>query len=86
MMYILKFFGVMLSMFLVDICWAKYFIFVGKHKAFPAAFWGSMIMIFGAFTTINYVDDRTLLIPAFIGGFIGTYLTVHREAKKLPVQ
>lgn len=80
--YLLKFIGVMISMFLVDICWAKYFIYVGKHKPLQSASWGGLIMIFGAFTTINYVEDRTLLVAAVIGGFIGTYLTVYREAKK----
>jgi hypothetical protein len=82
MLYILKFLGVFFSMFLVDLCWAKYFIYVGKHKALPAATWGSLIMIFGAFTTINYVEDRSLLIAAVIGGFTGTYVVVQREAKK----
>jgi len=88
MTYALTFTGVMISMFMVDICWAKYFIYVGKHKALPAATWGSLIMVFGAFTTINYVEDRSLLIAAVIGGFAGIYTTVFREARtdkeKLP--
>ena len=72
----------MVSMALVDICWTKYFLYVAKHKALPAAVWGSLIMIFGAFTTINYIEDKTLLVAAILGGFIGTYFTVRREEVK----
>jgi len=80
--YILKFIGVMVAMIMVDFCWAKYFIYVAKHKPFLSALWGSVIILFGAFTTINYVEDRTLLIAAFLGGFIGTYTAVLIEKKK----
>jgi hypothetical protein len=80
--YVLKFIGVMVAIFFVDICWAKYFIHVNKHNPLPAASWGSLILVFGAFVTIEYVHDKTLIIPAFIGGFIGTYITVYRERNK----
>lgn len=78
-MYALKFIGVMVSMFLVDICWAKYFLWVGKHNPLRSAMWGSLILVFGAFTTINYVDDKSLLLAAIIGGFLGTYYAVNKE-------
>jgi len=81
--YILKFFGVMFAIFIVDICWAKYFIYVAKHKPLPAASWGSIILVFGAFVTVEYVHDKSLIIAAFIGGFLGTYLTVWRERNKI---
>jgi hypothetical protein len=81
MIYLFKFIGVMLSMFLVDICWTKYFIWVGKKHPINSATWGSLILLFGAFTTINYVEDRTLLLAAIIGGFCGTYYAVKNEPK-----
>lgn len=80
--YILKWIGVFISMLLVDVCWTKYFVMVTKHRPMPAAIWGSMILLLGAFTTINYIDDKMLLIPTFIGGSIGTYLTVEWERRK----
>jgi hypothetical protein len=83
MTYILTFTGVFISMFLVDICWAKYFIYVSKNNPLKAATWGSMILLFGAFTTMNYIEDKTLLIAAVLGGFFGTYFTVYREKKKI---
>lgn len=82
MMYIIKCLGVALSVFLVDVCWAKYFLYVAKHRPLPSAIWGSMIIVFAAFTTINYINDRFMLIPAFIGGFLGTYITILKEKKK----
>ena len=81
--YVLKFIGVMIAIFITDICWAKYFIYVAKHKPLPAATWGSTILVFGAFVTIEYVHDKSLIIAAFIGGFMGTFLTVWRERAKL---
>lgn len=80
--YILKFIGVITSMFLVDICWARYFIYVGKHNPLLAAFWGTSILLLGSFTTINYVSDKTLLIAAIIGSFCGTFWVVNKEKQK----
>ena len=82
MTYVLSFVGVFTSMFLVDLCWTKYFIYISKHNPLKAASWGSMILLFGAFTTMNYIEDRSLLIAAALGGFVGTYFTVLREKKK----
>ena len=84
--YVGKFMGVVLSIFVVDICWAKYFIYVSKHKPLPAALWGASILVFGAFATIEYVNDKTLIVAAFIGGFLGTYLTVWLEKRKIEKQ
>lgn len=80
--FIFAFIGTFFSMMLVDVCWAKYFLSVKDHKPFPSAFWGSMIVLFGALTTLNYVHDSLMLIPAVLGGFVGSYLTVLRESKK----
>ena len=72
----------MIAMILVDICWAKYFIYVAKHKPFLASAWGSSILLLGAISTINYVNDKTFLIAASLGSFIGTYWAVNREKTK----
>lgn len=86
MIYILKFLGVMVSMILVDICWTYYFMKVTERMAVQSGIWASLIIVFGAFTTISYIDDKTLLVAAIIGSFIGTTGTVwyknFREEKK----
>jgi uncharacterized membrane protein YoaT (DUF817 family) len=59
-----------------------YFIEVSKRKPIASGIWGSAIMIFGAFTTVHYVDDHRLLIAAIIGSFIGTAGTVYYKNKR----
>ena len=72
MSFELKFFLVMLSMILADIAWTYYFIKVEERHAIAAGIWGSLIICFGAFTTINYVHDTRLFFAAVLGSFIGT--------------
>ena len=82
MLYALKFGGVMLSMILADISWAYYFMKVEERKSYGAGMWASLIIIFGMFTTMSYVDDKSLSIAAIIGAFIGTYLAIELKKKK----
>jgi hypothetical protein len=81
-MYVLKFLSVMLSMIVADAAWTYYFIKVEERKSVPAGLWASAITLAGAFVTVNYVNDRTLLIAALIGSFLGTYLSVERNKNK----
>lgn len=80
--YILKFMTVMLSMALADVCWTLYFMKVAEKKAVQAAFWGSIIILFGAISTTSYVDDHSLVIAAVVGAFLGTYATIKFKANK----
>jgi peptidoglycan biosynthesis protein MviN/MurJ (putative lipid II flippase) len=76
MVFVAKFVLVMLSMILADVCWTMYFIEVEKRKAIKAGLWSAAILLFGSFITIQYVEDRRLLVAAIIGAFIGTACTV----------
>lgn len=80
--YIAKFLGVMTSMILADVSWTYYFIKIEERRPIGAGIWGSLIIVFGAFTTLNYVGDHTLLIAAILGSFIGTALTVEYKRRK----
>jgi peptidoglycan biosynthesis protein MviN/MurJ (putative lipid II flippase) len=80
--YIFKFIGVIVSVTLADICWAQYFIKVSEKKAFKASMWSSAIMVCGLFSLVSYIDDRTLMIAAVMGAFIGTYVSVWYSNKK----
>lgn len=82
MPFILKFIVVMLSMALADICWAMYFIEVDKRRVIASGIWGSTIILFSAFTTVHYVEDRRLLVAAVVGAFIGTAGTVMWKKRK----
>jgi hypothetical protein len=80
--YIAKFFGVMIAMILADICWTYYFIKVDERKSLAAGLWSALIIVFGMFSVINYVDDKTLTIAAIIGAFIGTAGAVEMKRRK----
>jgi len=80
--YIAKFLTVMIAMIIADVCWALYFITVSERRAFAAGAYGSVIVLLGAISTVSYVNDRTLLVAAVLGAFIGSYLTVYYKNKK----
>lgn len=72
----------MLSMILADVCWTKYFMKVAELKAISAGAWSSSIILFGAICTTEYVNDRSLILAAMIGAFIGSSVTVYHKARK----
>jgi uncharacterized membrane protein YoaT (DUF817 family) len=82
MEFAIKFILVMFSMILADICWTMYFIEVDKRRPIPAGIWGSSILLFGAFTTVHYINDHRLLIAAIVGAFLGTAGTVYFKNKR----
>lgn len=69
--YILVFFTMMLT----DYFWGVYIKAMAKHQAIKASIFGAFIMLCGAFTAISYISDHWALIPATLGGMIGTYLS-----------
>jgi uncharacterized membrane protein len=80
--YIIQFIIVVLAMILVDVCWTFYFIKVEERRSIAAGVWSSMIMLAGAVVTTHYVEDRSLMVAAIIGAFIGTAGTVEYKRKK----
>jgi len=81
--YIIKFLAVMLSMLLADACWTLYFMTVSEKKAIQAGLWSSAIILFGALCTTEYVHDRSLIIAAMLGAFLGSTFTVlHKKNQK----
>ncbi len=71
-----KFALVMGLMILVDACWAKYTLAMQRKDAIVSGLWSVGIMLCGALVTVNYIGDRTLIVAAAIGAFIGTYFVV----------
>ena len=45
-------------------------------------FWGFAIYLCGAFGVLSYTEDKSLIIAAVLGSFVGTYLTVEYKKKK----
>jgi len=82
MEYILKFIMVMVAMIITDVCWTVYFMKVEERKPIAAGLWSSAIMLAGAIVTTNYVEDRSLMLAAILGAFIGTAGTVEYKKRK----
>lgn len=82
MSYVLQFLGVLTAMFLADVCWAYYFIKIDERKSVAAGIWAVLIYMFGAFTVTSYMEDKTLIVAAMIGSFLGTYCTIEYKKKK----
>jgi uncharacterized membrane protein YiaA len=82
MTYIITFFGVALTLFLADVCWALYFIKIEERDSFMSGIYGSLIYLFGAFAVTQYTEDKSFIIAAVIGAFFGTYVTVEWKRKK----
>ena len=53
-----------------------------ERKAIASGVWSSLIIIASAFTTTNYVEDKSLIPAAVLGAFIGTAGTVWYKKKK----
>jgi hypothetical protein len=82
MPYILQFILVFIAMTIADVCWTLYFISVDERKSVTAGIWGSAIYLCGAFGVLSYTEDKSLIIAAVLGSFVGTYFTVEYKKKK----
>lgn len=80
--YAIKFATVMGLMILVDACWAKYTLAMQEKHPMRSGLWSVGIMLCGAFVTVNYIGDRSLIAAAALGAFIGTYIAVLHSKKK----
>jgi len=79
---IVKFLLIMFAMALADVFWTLYFIDVEGRRAHHASTWSAMIILVTAFTVTNYVDNQIYILAAFIGAYMGTYLTIKWKVKK----
>lgn len=68
--------AVCLAMVVTDFIWAKWMASVAGNEALHGALWSTGTILLGGFVTISYVHDRRLLVPAAVGGFIGTYIAM----------
>jgi hypothetical protein len=82
MSYTIQWIAVFLILAVADVCWTYYFIKISERKSVEAGIWGSAIYLCSAFGILSYTEDRTLVIPAVLGSFLGTYLTVEYKKHK----
>jgi len=71
-----KYLAVFLAMAVTDGVWAQWMTAVANHNALEAAFWTTGTIILGAFVVVSYVENKRLVLPAALGGAIGTYISM----------
>lgn len=67
---------VFVAMFGLDFVWSYYTRAITNHKALSAALWSVALILFNGAVTHGYVNNLWLLIPAGLGAFAGTYVSV----------
>lgn len=67
-------------MFLADVIWTYYFIYIEKRYPIRAATTGTLIYLLSSFVTIKWMENQSYLIPACLGAFLGTWYTVRKES------
>jgi len=68
--------AVFLAVALADALWSLYMLAVAAREPVVAGCYSAGIVLAGAFVTVQYVKDRRYLLPAVLGAFVGTYLSV----------
>lgn len=69
--------------FIIDFLYAKYTLGVMKYEAHRAARYAVMIYVLISVGVLSLFANFLYVIPLALGSYLGTYLTVRREANKL---
>lgn len=67
---------VFLVMALLDFCWARYIIYINGKRPVLAGSWSAAITLGSAMVVVSYGQNHLLIIPAVVGAFVGTWLSV----------
>jgi hypothetical protein len=77
-MTVFSFLSVCAAMTALDFVFAEYTRATADSRAVKAAAWAAAIILLTGFVTTAYVGNIWLLIPASLGAFAGTWLSVRR--------
>ena len=77
-----KFVVIFVALFVTDIIWALYIRWSANGFALKAAVASIFIYAIGAFTFAEFIKDLWVIIPACLGCFFGTYVTVKIDNEK----
>jgi branched-subunit amino acid ABC-type transport system permease component len=64
-----------------DVLWVFYIRRTNKGKAISAAAFSSFIVLLGGLVVLAYVDNIWYLIPAALGAFAGTIISIKLDIK-----
>ena len=77
-----EYIGAFLAMFFTDIFYTYYLSAVEQSRAWAASIWAGILYILGSLIVVGYTHDVWILVPATIGGILGTYLGVKLKGTK----
>jgi len=72
----IKYIVIFFALVITDVVWALYIRWAAKGKALKAGLSSILIYVIGAFTFGEFIKDAWILIPAGLGCFVGTYVTI----------
>lgn len=72
--------AVMGSVAVADVFWTGFIAKVGEGRALAAGAFSAAIILMGSITTFSYLESRLYVVPAALGAFLGTYVTVWHKA------
>lgn len=72
----LKYVLVFLVMLVTDYIWSEWMKSVAEKQAFKAGIFSVGTVLTGAFFIAAFIENPKYLIPACLGAFIGTYISV----------
>jgi hypothetical protein len=72
----IKYIVIFLALVFTDIIWALYIRWSASGKAFRAGISSIFIYVIGAFTFGEFIKDVWIVVPAGLGCFVGTYVTI----------
>lgn len=76
MTYTIQFILVFICVGVSDVAWTMYIIKSNERRALASASWATVILLLSSYTVLSYTEDNTMIIPAIVGGFVGTYFTI----------
>ena len=70
-----------LALFVTDVINTLYIKAINKEQPLRASFWAMVVTLAASVAVINYTRDNTMLIPALLGAFVGTYVGMKLKHK-----
>ncbi len=67
------------SVSLLNFLWGRYIKHAAQANALSSAIYAGIISLVSSFITIIYISDNRMIIPAALGAFIGTYLSIRNN-------
>lgn len=72
---------VFILLIITDFVWTRYTQSVTAERPYSAAVYTAFIILCSGVSTISYVHDPRLLVPAVVGGMVGTVVAMRWKRK-----